>query len=92
MSGKCFDMEMGKRVILRPQEDGVDEQIWYEDRNSQIRNKVADAILDLQGTVATMISLTRLRSFELLYILPGVLVPQYDVITFRSKFNLLFIY
>ena len=85
-------MEMGKRVILRPQEDGVDEQIWYEDRNSQIRNKVADAILDLQGTVATMISLTRLRSFVLLYILPGVLVPQYDVITFRSKFNLLFIY
>ena len=54
MSGKCFDMEMGKTVILRAHEHNIEEQIWYEDRNSQIRHKVTDKVLDLQGMMSSV--------------------------------------
>ena len=48
MHEKCFDMEMGTKVIVTF-EKNVDHQIWYEDTNSRIRNKETDQVLDVEG-------------------------------------------
>ena len=40
---------MGTTVIMGPWENGVDAQLWFEDRNSQIRHKTSDKVLDAEG-------------------------------------------
>ncbi len=40
---------MGERVIVRQPEDGVEAQMWYEDKYSLIRNKMNDKVMDNTG-------------------------------------------
>ena len=49
MNEKVLDIEMGITVIMGPRENGVDAQLWFEDRNSQIRHKTSDNVLDTEG-------------------------------------------
>ncbi len=44
-----MDVEMGERVIVRQPEDGVEAQMWYEDKYSLIRNKMNDKVMDNTG-------------------------------------------
>ncbi len=48
-SGLAMDVEMGTRVIVRQPEEGVEAQMWYEDKYSLIRNKMNDKVLDNTG-------------------------------------------
>ena len=51
MNDKVLDIEMGTTVIMGPWENGVDAQLWFEDRNSQIRHKTSDKVLDTEGLI-----------------------------------------
>ena len=56
-SGLAMDVEMGTRVIVRQPEEGVEAQMWYEDKYSLIRNKMNDKVLDNTGIPYTIVIL-----------------------------------